>query len=831
MHKFLHFQSKDKWMYFVTNSEKYIVAADKDFLGQLGAKSVCTVSSYILDGLLSKDSDGRLSIAGLKERFQVTSSDLHSPFGELKLYQVTAPKLDIEDENINYIKKIKDGTITAVDHEFNIPQISTKEEANPKESTAANESDFDKVAPRSEIEETSADLTKQTQQSESTLEIAKEESAIELLDDTIANEMHKVEHKSKELEESLEKSTDWQVKLLEESAQEQAELKQASLEESSIAEKAAETTEEIEEKIETIDTPATLLEAKQPESADNETTLDKEKGLGLFKSKIFPWGSKGDEEIELEEEVQEKDVLKVANELEAKQKEQEDIKSEDTLPVIDIDYSLPKSESAASKGTISNEEPLAKTLLKAEKSEEAKLPKSEDTITEVAKEQPESMKEAEAVLMPLDSSIKEGSEAQVAKEAKETIMPKEASVNTVSSQQKIAIANTEELKEPAKEEVKETDSSIAQESKQEILIPVQEPKEEMPSQEELELIELKKISAEQKLKETQKVSEPLEVAETNKVQEAQEPQKVQKAQKIHKEAKQTDNRLSDSAKNQIYYKLIHMQADGVNLEENAKHLSIDLESYKMLLSNYLDELDNYLKELKSASQETVMMLTDASELLSLGVMTKKLQKLLTAQDKPKALQEITLLQSLLRKKLNSDQEQSEAAVVKQATAEQNDSLKQTIQPKVTQSTKTNTEPKQPQQPIIEEVEITSAQDLLEKIDRADIAFDPDKAASELNLPSSLIVEFVVDFIDQTQEHLPQMVKAYKERDVKTMQTTAHMLKGAASNLRLDALSESLFKIQNIQAIEQSEKLLKDFVAKLKGLKYTVEHMETAENEN
>ena len=274
---------------------------------------------------------------------------------------------------------------------------------------------------------------------------------------------------------------------------------------------------------------------------------------------------------------------------------------------------------------------------------------------------------------------------------------------------------------------------------------------------------------------------------------------------------------------QLFYKLIHMQVDGINFKQNAKDLNIDEESYKMLLGNYLDELDNYKEDLVNGSKSTISMLADAGDLLSLPIISKKLNELLESGKKNQALKELTLLESLLRDKVKGT---IDTSPVKESLSVSPAVLKEA--PKLSEETKEEeiviTHPN-------EIVAIDTAESLLENVTETDVSFDPEKAANDLNLPSTLILEFVDDFIVQSKEHLAQMVKAFKEKDLKTLQTTAHMLKGAASNLRIDALSENLFRIQKLQSVDSSEALLKEFVAKLKGLENEVKSIESKNNEN
>ena len=89
-------------------------------------------------------------------------------------------------------------------------------------------------------------------------------------------------------------------------------------------------------------------------------------------------------------------------------------------------------------------------------------------------------------------------------------------------------------------------------------------------------------------------------------------------------------------------------------------------------------------------------------------------------------------------------------------------------------------------------------------------FRLEEAADDLSLPVELIEEFVHDFIEQAETETKNMLKAYENGDLDTIQKTGHMLKGASSNLRIKALSETLYKIQFCEKSEELEDLIKDY---------------------
>jgi hypothetical protein len=80
----------------------------------------------------------------------------------------------------------------------------------------------------------------------------------------------------------------------------------------------------------------------------------------------------------------------------------------------------------------------------------------------------------------------------------------------------------------------------------------------------------------------------------------------------------------------------------------------------------------------------------------------------------------------------------------------------------------------------------------------------------LSLPVDLIEEFVHDFIEQAHIETQKMLKAYEKGDLDTIHKIGHLLKGTSSNLRINALSDTLYKIQFCEDINSLEHSIKDY---------------------
>lgn len=96
-------------------------------------------------------------------------------------------------------------------------------------------------------------------------------------------------------------------------------------------------------------------------------------------------------------------------------------------------------------------------------------------------------------------------------------------------------------------------------------------------------------------------------------------------------------------------------------------------------------------------------------------------------------------------------------------------------------------------------------------------FSTKAASDELGLPEALVREFVSDFVIQAEENIAVFHEAQHLGDIDTIQKTAHLLKGAASNLRIDPLADTLKELQFNEEIQKVPDIFKRFVGQLKSL--------------
>jgi len=769
-------------MYFITNNENYIVAASKDFLEQSGSRDLCAIAASFKDGVFSLEDETKSFHAHNFEDYEYKESELYSSFGTLTLYSISKKvtpidKATLEDENISYLKQLKDGKISKSDNEFSIPTIEAlhkkgKEEENKEiesnttqnKVTISKENITEERQISSKQEEESQEQAKEPQnvennenvQEETGFETIKlfghtseessedeEKESIKLFDyDTTEQEVLKSVKATQEEPETINIDGDKKDKqepravenFIEEQREEPNTLKSPAKENTKVEE---ESTIELNNLIslndvKTLDETQLQLGDDESnkvheekiveipttiiESEEEEPVQNEKTAIDKLKEKLFPWGASSNKKIELEEN----EVIKTASDLVKKEKLEENILKENNEEAFDkIQEPLPIIEEAIEKD------------------------KAIDTSVDVK--------------IPLEE-------------------PEETIQSTVS---------------------KEKDHLLKEEKKEKYFEEKHSQKEEQAgiSLEEQELAELKAMHLENQVMKSA----------------TQLPQEKELEGKLENTTAQKIPLKKDNS--QLYYKIIEMQVNSINLERNAEKLNVDLDSYKMLIDNYLEELENYSEDLKNRVHSTITMLADAGELLSLNVISKKLNELSIASEPATPLRDLILLTSLLRDKI----ENKTQTVVEEEFKE---------------SAPERIEAQAGEQEITHKLfEITTAQELLSKIPAESISYNPQKAADELNLPIALILEFADDFVTQAKEHLSQMVKAYKEGDIKTLQTTAHMLKGAASNLRIDPLAENLFTIQKLQSLSSAEELIKEFVARLKGLEAKLKIIEGISNED
>jgi len=259
---------------------------------------------------------------------------------------------------------------------------------------------------------------------------------------------------------------------------------------------------------------------------------------------------------------------------------------------------------------------------------------------------------------------------------------------------------------------------------------------------------------------------------------------------------------------------------GINIKGISELIGVSEEEYKHFLEDFRKESSGLESHLRSndlrESREAISILKEASLLLHLPHITEKLGELTnaTSDEKAEIIESFLALVSETSMSKEADAAYTEADTISKHAEVAEDSMgmahpEEIVQPEEIQ------EKKLPGTPLedLPHAEPTT----LEEVQAIPFDFSINEAADELTLPASLVSEFVIDFVNQAKENLPVLQKAYENSDLDTLQKTAHMLKGASSNLRITPMADTLYNLQFNDDLSQVPELIKLFTGQLKAL--------------
>ena len=248
----------------------------------------------------------------------------------------------------------------------------------------------------------------------------------------------------------------------------------------------------------------------------------------------------------------------------------------------------------------------------------------------------------------------------------------------------------------------------------------------------------------------------------------------------------------------------------INITEISELIGVSEEEYTHFLGDFQKESSTLESHLRSndlkESREAISTLKEASLLLHLPHITEKLEELSNATSGEKEEIINNFLKTVSQTTGTTDDKMPLIAI--------SDTLDE-------MPAKTGTIEKEEEtlsiMPTVEESPSTNDAIVLDDIQAIPFDFSINEAADELTLPASLVSEFIIDFINQAKENIPVLQKAYEEKDMDKLQKTAHMLKGASSNLRISAMADTLYNLQFNDAFEKVPELIKLFTGQLKAL--------------
>jgi hypothetical protein len=327
-----------------------------------------------------------------------------------------------------------------------------------------------------------------------------------------------------------------------------------------------------------------------------------------------------------------------------------------------------------------------------------------------------------------------------------------------------------------------TNTDVEEESTQEEELPFQEENEMLfdllqPAQEEVEEVEKSEVVAPQE--------ESLELLLDETTQEEEEK----------KEEQLPPEDLSPIV---------------LDIETISQSIGISHEDYDTFLNEYIDTAINLQEDLTSDEMEkrakALSTLSHLSNVLHLG----KISDILV-QIKSHPLEEqmpyIDRFYGMLSRITTVVPQEEEP----QTPKEEEESTPEVALESISLDVPLEESASEPQE---EEQEVSGGFGTLDLSDVKPVHFDfqLEKAASELSLPTDLIEEFVTDYIQQAHEETQKMLEAYKKGDLDAIQKIGHLLKGAASNLRIEPLADTLYEIQFCEDPKQLEKLIPNYWA-------------------
>ncbi len=285
---------------------------------------------------------------------------------------------------------------------------------------------------------------------------------------------------------------------------------------------------------------------------------------------------------------------------------------------------------------------------------------------------------------------------------------------------------------------------------------------------------------------------------------------------------------------------------------NARLIGISLKEYMGFLLQFVEETRAHRSLMENDPRrfrETVASLKDASQLLHLSGLAEKLREIEEATSHEREglfddffgmIQHIhddiakggesaempPIQPGIVKSEPAGIQTASQAVKVKTETkppkAEKKTrsakSEKKSKPPKAEKKTKSaKAEKKSRKAPPSLALDSVNVEEILDRTAPIPFDFSAHVAADELGLPEDLVEEFVIDFVKQAKENIPVFIVSQENKDLETLQKTAHLLKGAASNLHIDPLAKTLEELQYNEDFAKVPDLFRQFVGQLKAL--------------
>ena len=226
----------------------------------------------------------------------------------------------------------------------------------------------------------------------------------------------------------------------------------------------------------------------------------------------------------------------------------------------------------------------------------------------------------------------------------------------------------------------------------------------------------------------------------------------------------------------------------IDIENISQEIGISTNDYKNFLNEYIDTALALEEDLKNSEEKkyypAISTLSHLSDILHLPVITNIIEQIENSKldDRDSLIESLyATIARLTTTQINTSEEEIKFHVENSALTVERDITAESFG-------------------IID----------LDNVRPIHFDFQIEAAANDLSLPIELIQEFVHDFIEQAHIETEKMLSAYEQGDLNTIQGIGHLLKGTASNLRINALSDSLYKIQLCEDNSNLENLIKEY---------------------
>jgi len=262
----------------------------------------------------------------------------------------------------------------------------------------------------------------------------------------------------------------------------------------------------------------------------------------------------------------------------------------------------------------------------------------------------------------------------------------------------------------------------------------------------------------------------------------------------------------------------------LDVEKISSDIGLSVNDYKLYLDSFIDQSIIDEKRLLEGNDKVVKNLSNLALTLKIpqiNILLLKIQKLSEKERIPLIDEYYTKLALLtLEKPENYEDDEFDNLLVEDTfetekkedilNARFSDLIKNVDEKKEVQEKKIDIEENKPEMKEEKGIEDINFDDLLgdeviapsevkpislDNVAHLPISYSPQLAADELNLPVVLIEEFVDDFIEQARQDKDHLLTSYYQHDMDNIHELGHKLKGAASNLRINELSDILEEIQ------------------------------------